>query len=271
MNSEKHNENGLPFYFGKLCRLFKKHLKKTKSRFGVEDIHKLRVSVKKLRAFINLLEIASNGNFDKSKNLKTIDKLFSKAGKLREIQVNILLIKNYHNIIPKDFIKYLEKQEKVKSKRLKKTLENFKKQKFKKECGEIETFIKSLPGNDISAKCEDFISLKINIIRELKDDFTSIENIHEIRKAIRSISSIVDLLIDLNSNEKLKQEQYNLKASQDLIGQWHDRVILLTSIDKYEAKKEGKVEKLRDQINSENQDLIKKIQIEVDKLLLNFI
>src|SRR4051812_14325383 len=93
-----------------LRKYFKKHsdtihvlLKKSPNLYSEEDFHKLRVEIKKVHALFSMLDKCSPG-FEKKKLFKSYKKIFTNAGKIRELQLtmNILgeidkksLLKNY--------------------------------------------------------------------------------------------------------------------------------------------------------------------------------
>jgi len=53
-----------------------------------DEIHRLRVSIKRIKAVYQLLEEFSNGKFNAGKHYSIFKKIFNEAGKLREVQIN---------------------------------------------------------------------------------------------------------------------------------------------------------------------------------------
>jgi len=78
--------NLLSKYFEKRINTFIKYFNSTKEHFGVEDLHKMRVEVKKLRAFFRLLELATEKSYQKAEHYKFLAKIFKPGGRLRQTQ-----------------------------------------------------------------------------------------------------------------------------------------------------------------------------------------
>ena len=78
--------NLLSKYFEKRINTFIKSFNSTKEHFGVEDLHKMRVEVKKLRAFFRLLELATEKSYQKAEHYKFLAKIFKPGGRLRQTQ-----------------------------------------------------------------------------------------------------------------------------------------------------------------------------------------
>jgi CHAD domain-containing protein len=80
---------------------------KTIQGFNPEDIHNLRVTIKRLRAFFYLIN-AMNPDFRIKKNFKPARKLFKNAGRIRDIQVQIGLASTWRTEIEAVVNPYLD-------------------------------------------------------------------------------------------------------------------------------------------------------------------
>jgi CHAD domain-containing protein len=136
------SSNRLYQHYRKQLALFREHFDNTNERLEVEDIHQLRVSIKKIRTNLTLMNIASEGKFKNKSHFKLLSKLFKNAGKLREIQVNQAILdklnleEQHSNELHQSAIHYyrnnLKQQSQKSIHQLKKTLNNFNFQKLKK-------------------------------------------------------------------------------------------------------------------------------------------
>ncbi len=93
--------------FEKFYSNIEKFYQLTIQRFEPEDIHNLRVTIKRLRAFFYLIK-AINLDFKLEKNFKPARKLFKNAGKIRDIQVQIDLASIWQTEIEAEFNTYLD-------------------------------------------------------------------------------------------------------------------------------------------------------------------
>jgi CHAD domain-containing protein len=92
-------------------------LVKPSAKFTSNDFHQLRLEIKKLNAFLDLVNFCSN-DFNRKKVLKAFTKIFRKAGKIRELQLEEQTIKKQQlgNLL-KEYLmdlKWQESKEEVK-------------------------------------------------------------------------------------------------------------------------------------------------------------
>ena len=69
-------------------------MKRPMDKFTAVTFHKLRVEIKKLNAFLHFICFYSN-DFKRKKAYKPFKKLFKQAGKVRELQIELKLLKKY--------------------------------------------------------------------------------------------------------------------------------------------------------------------------------
>ena len=113
-------------HFEKHLSAFRKYLKKTQKNQGVEDIHELRVSIKKLRAILSLLEISSKGQITKKKHYDLFYNLFKSCGKVREAQVNLELVSKFENMVHlHPYFDFLTNEQRKGNKQMSRELEKF--------------------------------------------------------------------------------------------------------------------------------------------------
>ena len=70
-----------------------------------EHLHALRVDIKKVKSILALLD----ANYDVKYDWKLLQKIFNKAGKIRELHLNVLLLKRLH-CLPDLVVVELEKE-----------------------------------------------------------------------------------------------------------------------------------------------------------------
>ena len=116
--------------YNKLSESFQFNFKKTLEDQGIEDIHQLRVTIKKLRAIWSLMETATKGKWTKKEHFTLTSKLFSEAGKVREAQVNLGMITKYRVKYLITYAEYLEKIQSSTTERLLKEMNAFDLKKF---------------------------------------------------------------------------------------------------------------------------------------------
>ena len=207
---------------------FEKNFQVVLAEFEVEAIHKMRTSTKRLRALLQLIEFLADKKFKAKKQLKKIRQLFKYAGKIREIQMEMVTLAHYSEKLK---IKFPEYNEYLKY----------------RERKEIARFLRALPGIDKKGKILDdaqilgviakisqkkllknipgFVELKKQTLLELNKLQVTNSRIHENRTHIKQLYYLYDHLTELSSqNEILKMKKEKMREIEQMIGSWHDLV-----------------------------------------------
>lgn len=188
-------------------------------KFTVEDFHKLRVEIKKLKAQFKLLNFCSK-KFEWKKHFHSFQSVFQQAGKVRELQVEAAALKKY-----------------AKYKGLKTYIENLKKAR------QEEMFVFLLMINkDLKSRLKKSKKIVLSIIETIhKKDAKKYLN--EKRKQIGNLISGKQLKIKVahELRKQIKELYYNIKslnfpkqiklvketeAFQNTLGKWHDCVVI---------------------------------------------
>jgi len=223
-----------------------------------ETFHRLRVEIKKIRALFSLLNYFDD-NFRKreKKYFEPFEPLFKTAGKVRKLQIEDELMRDYKIDInrkkPGKHIGEFEKETSNKTKR-----------KIEKAGEKIEKHIR-----DISEKhLVHYNKHAFSEIKKLVKDQLTEEETHEFRKQIKDF--LYNLKLTVSSSDKIIIETDRL---QEIIGKWHDREIILIHLKKilYDTKPRNNpsVARLKQaikKISDENKKLFQEINEERKKL-----
>jgi len=252
-------------YHRQIEKSFLKNYRKTRKSYSVEGIHKMRLSIKRLRAFLSIIN-----NFEKQsgikKNLKKISLLFRYAGELRDIQVQLNLMENYKNEAGDDFNIYYTQilnREKKAYKALKRSFNRIDIGVMTKISRQIEKSLKRIENVNFN---EEYIKLgrgKMNDIRDLSIAINDDSVLHLIRKRIKEI---------LFMQEIIDSGDFIMIGDKDLLtflndieiklGEWHDVKVLLDNflslkhsgdsyrdiIDKIEQNKLGRQKEIAEKL-----------------------
>lgn len=175
-----------------------------------EHLHLLRVAIKKVKAILDLLEV----NYDVNYDTKRLQKLFNKAGKIRELQLNVLLLKKL-NCQPETVIVELELEQHALQEKLVKGIPGYSKgvKKFRKETD----FSFPLPAFN---KIEKYLAKKIRKASRKFEEHTR-SGMHAFRIKIKSLLFVYSVLANKIKN-KLDLPIELLQDLQDEVGSWHD-------------------------------------------------
>ncbi len=223
-------------YYNQYKEVIIEFLKRDKREDWKSEIHEFRVGIKKIKGIFKLIELCSS-DFDAKKHLNPYRKLFKPAGFIREAQINLFHLKKLED--SDSYIEIYKLQQK--------NIKRIQKEKFKQQIAKFKIEDILLVDNKIAQICNAFSSKliidnskrfissrKIDIKTLLSEDFNE-EHLHEARKKIKEISSILGLLTTLNLFENMNNRIGLLKLYEDRLGLWHDRVVLRNSLNEFIA------------------------------------
>ena len=121
---------------------FREYSEKTFHGQEMEDIHQLRVSIKKIRSLLDLFIKTFKTNIRKKEYYSLLKEIFQSAGKVREIQINKELILEHDRAAVKSYFEYLQRSQRYYGKKLVMKIENFNSKEFESKTEAITEEIK---------------------------------------------------------------------------------------------------------------------------------
>lgn len=229
-------------YFKSLWYNMEAHFMAFYDTQDADQLHQMRVQVKKIRALLNQLTDAEDQK-KTSRYLKKLKEIFKHAGKLRNVHVNLEVMDNL-NIINEDFIAqqqeilanetsllYAKHDEYVKS--LKKAFKVFSKQfddiRDKKVFRLFERQVNSLG-------------------KYFENEWSFDAQLHEARKHIKELLYLHHALNEEQTQRFTLNTEY-LHDLQDMIGKWHDHLLTLELMNEQSPVPSEMVEQLNEQIS----------------------
>jgi CHAD domain-containing protein len=206
-------------YFNELWYQMKSDLRDFLKTGDQEKLHHFRVQVKKLRAFLFLID-HTLPHSKLSKLFKPVREIFKDGGKIREAYINIQLSSKYElnseafilqqvNDMDKDIKAFMEN-----AKRYLKTIRTVYK--------ELEAGLKPIEGKRIS----EFYKTQLEQITVTLNKLAFNEDLHDCRKKIKTL--IYNRKIAQKALEdSLQLDNDYLDKLQDRIGEWHDSMMAI--------------------------------------------
>jgi len=261
------------YYTDKIRSLFS-NIHKAKTDLNEKSIHKLRVEIKKIRAVLCLLEIIFPDDNKLTAYKSPLKQIFRISGKIRKQQLNLASLTHYNlpaNAIT-DYKKYLSNLEKKARVKFKKNLMHSHIKKISRSKYQIKKLSRKVSDKTLSAKCLTFIKREALKIKQLLSSGDSPLIIHRIRMHLKAMNPIVQLLIQINPTDKMKKLSTHIKKTEIQIGNWHDKIVLVISIEKFFKEDKNKVDagkniellKLAERIKKSCRISQKKIKIKVN-------
>jgi CHAD domain-containing protein len=184
-----------------------------------EKLHQFRVNVKKIRAFLLLVDDALSQNA-LTKQFKPVKKIFKHGGKIREAFINLQMGTQY-NLNNEDFnLKQVNEMDNEILSFKKNAKKYFK--TIKEVHAELEDSLQDIENNRIN----EFYQNQLNQIAVTLDKHEFTDELHEARKRIKTLvynRKIAGKALDGNLN---LNNDY-LDELQDCIGNWHDTIIAI--------------------------------------------
>lgn len=206
------NKRILKKYLNREWKKAKKSLQSFVKKDDPKALHRFRVQVKKLRAFITL-DVKTGASGKLKKYFKPLSKIFAKAGTIRDAQLSISLGKQQK--ADKDFLAKQKQQERINTRNFRRHGESYL-HRAAKSHQQITRHLKPFPDKKIRAYYEERLQWIAQNIGKGKD------MLHPCRKEIKV------LLYDYKFTRAMLPQQLNkhyLKALVKAIGKWHDNTL----------------------------------------------
>lgn len=202
-------------------------IKNLKREDSIENLHKTRVSFRRLRVLLSLYKAAFKlkDDFNLIKKIKKIGKVLGKA---RELDVQIKFLESFSGKVKKEsylkgiysILKYLKKKRNKKQQKVLDKIEKIK--QIKKKIDKIRSFsYKNLKiefvKQVILKKIDKFLSLTQNIY-----DSENVKKLHKIRIVAKTIRYQLEILKPYYKNEVFNKGIEIFHSIQDFIGDIHD-------------------------------------------------
>ncbi|MEI6684459.1 MAG: CHAD domain-containing protein [Bacteroidota bacterium] len=222
-------------FYRKRCATFLVNIYKAGITGSSRDIHRARLDVKKILAIIDLLRIVRPKSDKDPAYEKVFKKLYQSSGRIREIQVNLLLLTSpeFAPYDLKPFKQELLKQESARTREFLGVIRKFDEQKLsliekkiKKETGKITP-------STLRKKTGRYITYKTALCLELFESGAGEANLHQVRQHIKELSTVLTLIYSINPSWNLEKVISGLNRSEMMIGDWHDRTILAESLGEF--------------------------------------
>ena len=203
-------KQALNTYQVKMLQSIQKQIKAYQNDFKPERLHRMRLSVKKVKAIASLKFYISN----KKQNYKELKPLYKAAGGIREIQILIKLVKSLTGF-PKKISAALKSKEKEQQATFLKKLPKFQKQ--------IHKFQDSLSSNDSRVKTKWIVKYFEKQLQKASAVFLlqKREEMHTFRKQIKNILYVY-LALPEKIQTRIPLNLTQLLKLQKKLGDWHD-------------------------------------------------
>ena len=238
-----------------------------------EHIRRVRVGIKRWRTLYRLVLALLPHRIGGRKVEHSVQRLFKRAGILRDCQLNRQLLAGLFlpTKLEKTVQHFLKKREKKARRRLKKAVKSIRTKQIRKIIRRIRQCTPAIAPAQINQQLSRFLDHDVCAIEALMQPEGSSERLHTIRKRLKSMIEIGNVMSSIASDTSLARLMQRAKNGQRRLGDWHDQVSLIAQLNDYithhpSGLSPEKIRLLLDQLNSVTQRQTKRIRHEVDKL-----
>lgn len=255
------------FYFREQRSRIFQQLLPALNHFDEKAIHQLRVCIKQLRALYKLMEVLTPDAFSARQQFKEMKRLFRPAGQLRDIQVQVNLLKDYARTLGhpcNEFKTFILKNEASHQREFCDALLTFDVDSLEKNYKKIRQVLEEIREKEIYLKSELWLEKQFKLAFKLAEMLASEEKIHQLRKLVKA--AYFTFLLIYEDQVKLKKGEKpfgSLKELEEMIGLWHDRCVLLGLMSKFLKQANG------DAANPVYRQLKETVEFENEKFLID--
>ncbi|MDM8159735.1 CHAD domain-containing protein [Labilibaculum sp. K2S] len=236
-----------------------------------EDIHKLRVDIKYIRSLLLLIEEFDLDTDAGSKLLKQLKGIFNSAGKLRALQVSKSLLLNSNVDIPSEIMFVLDDGLDASVEKFRAKCSEFEILKFKKGVTSLCSSLNQVNIAELIIKVDSIIRDELEIVNKLFNSSQGEEYHHEIRKLLKVVKALQQLLLTLQDDEKRRQALDIVNSTETLLGNWHNYKVMDNFLIKLDRElTQPTVKRTLKNLKNQNNRLKQEVKNESDKYLRNY-
>ncbi|PNR94305.1 hypothetical protein HWHPT5561_02260 [Petrotoga sp. HWH.PT.55.6.1] len=252
-------------YFEKMKNRLLKNISNVLDEEGVDTVHDMRTSCRRIEASIDFLEGFSKRESSK-KAKKKVNKILKKSNKSRDYQVHIdflLKIEGQNN----EIIDYFEKKYSKEKEKFKSYLKSLKISKLDHLLESCLSFLVFDFIQNFQINKPYFANLYTKEFEEVYEEFKNTDKsddkkLHKIRIKVKDLRYKTEIL-GASKGETLPEEDM-FKQIQDILGTHHDLIILKTKLVK--KFQEDNIKALLKEIDKEINQLQGKIDVGVSEI-----
>ena len=232
-------------YYGNLQRIVEENYNLAVRFADVEGVHDMRVGIKRMRAYFNLIEWI-NPVFQAKLHIKPIRRLFKVAGKVRDIHVQQELMRRWASELDleiSEYYNFLKQKETEERKRF----TGFAKKKFDPDVFQsnwtlIQNVLSFISTEYIQFKSEERFNAQIEELIKFKEKENFVEDdYHAIRILSKETRYTLEVLQTCFPPKNIwTQLNETLRKVHQALGRWHDDDMSLLFLDGFLLSYAGK-------------------------------
>jgi CHAD domain-containing protein len=229
-------------YFDLRRKNFLRALSAAQSYYAVEGIHELRVETKRLRALYELVEYTAPV-FSAQPHALTLRTLFRAAGELRDLDIRQdLTLRSLKKLDLREFFNQLKQDELRARDSFDAVAGSFSGDALTRSRVQMRAALAAAPGERMRKRIEKKIGkMAAKLATAVNRDRREIGELHSIRKIAKELRYVLDIHQQCyGKSQVIEQTSIRLKRAFGYLGEWHDTVLTLDSVEVYLKRKPAK-------------------------------
>jgi CHAD domain-containing protein len=224
-------------YYGNLQRIIEENYNLAVKYTDEDGVHDMRVAIKRLRAYFNLIEWI-NPVFQAKEILKPIRRLFKAAGRIRDIHVQQELVRKWASELDlemSEYYNFLKQNEMEERKRFLPSVKKFDLGIFQKNWVLIQNILAFISTEYIQYKAEERLNLQIEELIKFREKENFIEDdYHAIRILAKETRYTLEVLQTcFPPKDDWKKLNEALRKVHQALGRWHDDDVARQFLDNF--------------------------------------
>lgn len=221
-------------YIGDQIEELTAHLQVAGLAQSIDAVHDTRVCIKRIRAFLKVLDIKKKNKAVRKLLNKELNIIFKTAGKLRDIEIQVSLLKDYENLLEQHFSDLEKKLSEKIGKRQQKLREIVSDRKDDFLLNLQQEIIKEtgvLEDENIIRSTRYFLARAIKKSEKNRQRFTP-KALHKQRILLKEIRFCLEMTDDMIPELDTAVQIPAIKEMEDILGSWHDYNVLSKTVHK---------------------------------------
>lgn len=221
--------------------------------FGREAIHELRVDIKRLRAFLNLVDVILGEEYS-GETLAKLERLFKRAGKVRHFQLEMDTTKRHIDDLGLNldwFYNLLKAEELIHRRRFAAFCSNFDLHFLDRNPRKLGRRLEQLDSEYVARQVRGHADSLLEQLRSLQiSGDSTVTDFHSVRilsKETRYVLEIARKFPAADSSFDALDKQ--LLGLHQALGAWHDLDVAVSDLDRYRVKLDSDTDLCRESYN----------------------
>ena len=238
----------------------------------VEGFHELRVQIKQMHAYFNLLE-SLHCDFESKKHFRNFRILFKQTGTVRDIHVQQALVKDFEKKLNKNFTDYKQILVQKEEKAVKKFMAFSRKFNINillRKIGIIEYILNKVSKNPSEINVSKRFRILIDQLINLKNDENYGEKtLHKMRILLKETRYTLEIILEcfpeVNLNKELNKALRNLHR---ILGKWHDADVGIVFIESFGTDSNKLYQEMQINLQKDKETLVTQFEKKWDDFVI---